>query len=151
MPTYVYCCETCGTRHEKIVAMSQHSAVSTCVCGCKAAQTFDEWSGEVLVKGNCRPFKLDGTCVPIGWERGNTAEAQDARYRKHIAEKKKLARQNDKQAIKGGIRHIGSVPRELLRMRRNQYGNDYLNPCSLSEGELVSQLKSDDLYLPAKD
>ena len=148
MPTYVYCCETCGTRHDKIVAMSQHSPVSTCVCGCKARQTFDEWSGEVLVKGNQRPFKLDGTCVPVGWEHGNTdVQKQDERYRKLIAEKKQLARKNDKQAIKGGIRHIASVPRELYRMRRNQYGKDYLNPAALSEKELVSQLKSDGLYL----
>lgn len=147
MPTYVYACEACGVRHEKIVAMSQHSPVSTCACGHEASQTFDEWTGEVLVKGNQRPFKLDGTCVPIGWERGNTAEKQDARYRRLVAEKKKLARQNDKQAIKGGIRHIASVPRELYRMRRNQYGKDYLNPSALSESELVSQLKSDGLYL----
>jgi putative FmdB family regulatory protein len=147
LPTYAYQCESCGTRHEKVVAMSQHSEVSTCACG-EQAQQVCNWQGDVIVKGNCRPFKLDGTCVPIGWEHGNTdVDKQQARYSKLIAEKKKLARHNDKQAIKGGIRHIASVPRELYRMRRNQYGKDYLNPAALSEKELVAQLKSDGLYL----
>ena len=125
--------------------MAEHVSVLPCDCGGLARQTFGEV--QVLVKGAARPFKLDATCVPIGWEHGNTdVGKQQARYDKIVRDHKKLARQNDKQAIKGGIRHIGSVPRELMRMRQNQYGIDYLNPSTQSPSEIKEQLKSDGLY-----
>ena len=125
--------------------MAEHVAVLPCECGGIARQVFGDV--QVFVKCNQRPFKLDATCVPIGWERGNTdPQKQQARYERRINGYKKLAQQNDKQAIKGGIRHIGSVPRELVRMRRNQYGPDYLDPSVNSPTEIKEQLKSDGLY-----
>jgi hypothetical protein len=132
--------------YERRTSMKDHSPTVQCGCGTLASQVFN-WQGESFVKGNERPFKLDASCVPIGWEHGNTGPRQQERYSKLIAEKKKQARRVDKQAIKGGIRHIASVPRELYRARRNQYGMDYLNPAATTEKELVDQLKADGLYL----
>jgi len=146
MPTYTYECDGCGAMYERHTSMKDHSPTVQCGCGTLASQVFN-WQGESFVKGNERPFKLDGTCVPIGWERGNTGPAQQRRYEKLIAATKKAARKNDKQAIKGGIRLDAKVPRELLRARQNQYGKDYLNPCVLSGKELTEQLKSEGLYL----
>lgn len=115
-----------------------------CPCGGTAARVID-WGGHCIVRGVERPFKLDATSAPIGWERGNTAEAQEARYSRLIEKRRKAARANDKQAIKGGIRSIASVPRELVRERSKQYGKDYFDPTAQSAGELKEKLKSDGL------
>lgn len=145
MPTYTYQCSICGEGQEHFLPMSQRKSSVPCECGAEAAQVFD-WQGESLVKGGSRPFKLDGACVPIGWEKGNTdAEKQERRYQSLIGERKKAAQANDKQAIKGGIRMIASVPRELMRMRQNQYGKEYLDPSRQSSTELKDQLRSDGL------
>lgn len=116
-----------------------------CACGAKAERVYDFSRVQVCVLGNQRDFKLDATCVPIGWDKGNTAEKQEARYRKLIAENKKKALAVDKQAIKGGIRHIATVPREFHRMRSNQYGKKYFDPASQSTTEIKQKLKSDGL------
>lgn len=142
---YEYQCDRCGHRQERILSMTEHVAVVLCECGNVARQCFDH-DITVLVKGGSRDFKLDNVSVPIGWERGVTGAEQQARYDRTIRATKKLAQQNDKQAIKGGIRHIGSVPLELMRSRQNQYGKDYLDPCANSADEIKSQLKSDGLY-----
>jgi putative FmdB family regulatory protein len=145
MPTYTYECEGCGAVHERRTSMSDHSPTIACGCGELASQVWN-WQGESFVKGRERPFKLDGTCVPIGWEKGNTdCEKQEARYRTMIAAERKAAKSNRKQATKQGIRKIGSVPRELMRMRQNQYGKEYLSPSDQGAGEVKSQLKSEGL------
>lgn len=145
MPRYDYECAACGTRQEHQLSWSDYVPEHPCVCGAVAARVFDSMP-EVCVKGNERPFKLDATCVPIGWQHGNTdVEKQERRYKKLINETKKRAQAVDKQAIKGGIRHIGSVPRELMRMRTNQYGKDYLDPAQQSTAEVKEKLRSDGL------
>lgn len=145
MPTYAYKCEACGSEQEHMTSMSNRKDEMPCGCG-GVAQHFINWDGASYVKGNQRDFKLDAVSVPIGWEKGVTGAEQQARYDQHIRATKKLAQQNDKQAIKGGIRHIASVPLELMRSRQNQYGKDYLNPCANSAAEIKDQLKSDGLY-----
>lgn len=125
MPRYDYQCAECGEVAEHTFTMAEKPDVLSCDCGGVSTSLISR-SIEVLVTGNTRPFKLDATCVPVGWEHGNTdVAAQERRYSKMIAETKKAAIANDKQAIKGGVRCIGRVPRELDRMRRNQYGKDY--------------------------
>ena len=127
--------------------MAQHVPAVPCECGGTATQVFNA-DVQVVAKGNQRPFKLDGTCVPIGWERGNTdAEQQQRRYEHIVARDKKAAQENDKQAIKNGIRLIAKVPRELERMRSNQYGAGYFDPTQNTRAELVEKLKADDLYM----
>lgn len=145
MPTYTYKCSSCEEEQEHWLTMSQRTDTKPCVCGGVASQVFN-WGGDSCVLGNERPFKLDKFCVPIGWERGNTdCDAQEARYAKIIGNHRKLAVKNDKAAIKGGIRHRGSVPRELMRMRQRQYGKSYLDPTQNSPKEIESQLASDGL------
>jgi putative FmdB family regulatory protein len=142
---YEYQCDRCGHRQERILSMADHVAVVPCSCGAVARQTFDA-DITVCIKGGQRDFKLDAVSVPIGWEKGVSGAAQQARYDRKIRATKRLAQQNDKAAIKGGIRHIASVPLELMRSRQNQFGKDYLNPCANSATEIKDQLKSDGLY-----
>lgn len=100
----------------------------------------------MLVRGNQRPIKLDWTDMPLGWERGNgNAKKQEERYDEVVNETKKRALAVDKQAIKNGIRHIATVPREMHRLRSKQYGKSYLDPASQSTAELKGKLKSDGL------
>lgn len=116
-----------------------------CECG-GVAERIINWDGNTIVKGSERPYKLDWTSVPVNWEHGNVdPNAQQRRYERHIAEKRKLAVQNDKKAIKGGIRQIASIPRELWRMRTNQYGKDYFSASTQSTAELKTKLKADGL------
>lgn len=145
MPTYVYQCSCCGERQEHFLPMSQRTDSVPCDCGKEAERIFDCSNVSVCNKGAMRDFKLDATSVPIGWERGNTAEKQEARYRKIVGEARNTARAVDKQAIKGGIRHIAKVPREFHRMRSNQFGKAYLDPATQSTAELKDKLKSDGL------
>lgn len=145
MPTYAYKCSSCEEEQEHWLTMSQRTDTMPCACGGVANQVFN-WGGETLVKGGERPFKLDPLCVPVGWEHGNTDCAkQEARYAQMIGEARKNARKNDKQAIKGGIRQIAKVPREIVRMRQNQYGKSYYDPSSQSAGELKAKLDADGL------
>lgn len=115
-----------------------------CGCGGTAVKIIN-WRGDCVVKGTERPWKLDERCAPIGWNHGNTSEAQERRYTKIVEETKKLAVANDRKAIKGGVRQIAKVPREVLRLRQNQYGKDYLDPASQSADEIKSKLRSDGL------
>lgn len=125
MPRYDYQCEDCGDVREHFFLMSEKPAEIECECGGVCSSIISGFV-EVMVTGSTRPFKLDATCMPVGWEKGNVDNvAQEREYQRVIGNHKKLARRHDKQAIKGGIRHIGSVPRELHRMRQNQYGKDY--------------------------
>lgn len=146
MPTYCYRCDRCGEEQEAWHTITTPAPDTLgCSCGKKAKRVFSA-DVEVLVKGRERPMKLDHTCVPIGWERGNTSAAkQEARYSREIQETRNRAHAVDKQAIKNGIRHIAKVPRELHRMRTNQYGKDYYDPSQQSVGELKAKLKSDGL------
>lgn len=145
MPRYEYECAACGERQEFITSMSNHRAQVTCDCGGTATQLY-ETCPEVCVKGGERPFKLDASCVPIGWQHGNTdASVQERRYADLIKSTKADAVKNDKAAIKGGIRHIAKLPRELVRMRQNQYGKDYLDPAQNTVTEIKEKLKSDGL------
>lgn len=144
MPTYTYRCE-CGVEQEKNCSLSERTDQLPCECG-KSAEQVINWRGDCTVKGNQRPMKLDPTCMPIGWERGNVdAAKQERRYDRLIRERKKRALEVDSQAIKNGFRHIASVPRELQRLRSNQYGKDYFDPAAQSLGELKAKLKADDL------
>jgi putative FmdB family regulatory protein len=150
MPTYAYRCGACGRSMESVHGMAEHKSEMACACGSVATQTYDHMP-EFLLKGMPRDFKLDATCVPIGWEHGNTdIKVQQDRYSRKIEGHRKLARQNQSKAIRGGIQHIGSVPRELMRMRQNQYGKDYLNPSATSETELKDQLRSEGLLFEGK-
>lgn len=125
--------------------MRDHTSTQPCSCGGVAEQVFNA-DVEIMCKGNQRPMVLDERCVPLGWERGNTDCArQEAAYAKIVGETRDRARKVDKQAIKGGIRHIARVPRELQRLRTNQYGKDYLDPGSQSKDEIKAKLKSDGL------
>jgi len=143
MPTYTYECGGCGAVYERRTSMQDHSPTVACGCGTLAEQVFN-WQGDSFSKGNMLDYKLDASCVPIGWERGNTdVDQQQQRYSTMVQETRKRARKNDKQAIKGGIRHIAKVPREIVRMRSNQFGKDYLDPSAQSVTELKSKLKAD--------
>lgn len=145
MPTYTYACEACGVEQEHHTPISAHTATVPCGCGSLAAQVYN-WQGETIVKGQQYAFKKDAACLPVGWEHGNLdPDRQEQRYAKLIRETKKRARQVDKQACKGGIRHIASIPRELVRMRSNQFGKDYFDPSEQSTKELKDKLKRDDL------
>lgn len=146
MPTYCYRCPECGAEQEHRQSILLPSPdTQSCECGGSAERLFSS-TVQVICKGAERDMKLDSSCVPIGWEKGNTdAARQEQRYSKLIQETRTRARAVDKQAIKGGIRHIASVPRELHRMRSNQFGKDYLDPASQSKGELKAKLKSDGL------
>jgi len=135
---YDYLCHSCGAETEVVRSIKDAPAPVSCSCGAEMRQQFCDI--EVIVKGGERPFKLDPLCVPVGWEHGNTdPEKQERRYKRIIERDRKAARANDKAAIKGGIRKIATVPRELHRMRTNQYGKDYY------ETDTKQKLKSDGL------
>jgi len=143
MPTYDYECPKCGGRQEVILSISDHQETLPCECGGIAERVFLT-APVVLVKGNQPDFKLDWTDMPIGWEHGNTdCVAQERRYAKIINETKKLAIENDREAIKGGIRHIARIPKELDRARSKQFGNDYFEPSMQSKDDLKAKLKAD--------
>lgn len=147
MPTYSYVCDNCGGHQEHFLALSQHKTTQPCGCGAVARQEIN-WQGESFVRGGERPFKLDPLCVPVGWQHGNTdCEKQEERYRQIIGEARKNARANDKRAIKGGVRLIAKVPREVDRMRKNQYGKDYYDPSTQSTGQLKEKFKADGLLI----
>lgn len=137
---YGFRCGDCDHEQELSCSWSARPSVLPCPeCG-GTAEPVISGGGEVMVLGNQRPWRLDHTCVPIGWEKGNTdPDKQEARYRTLINETRKLAIQNDKAAIKGGIRHVASVPREVHRMRTGQYGKDYY------ETDTKRKLKEDGL------
>lgn len=122
--------------------MADYVGTHACACGGMAERSFTACP-EVLVLGAARDWKIDHRSVPIGWERGNTGREQEARYAAHIEATRKLARANDKKAIRGGIRHIATVPREAVRARNNQFGKDYLDPTQQSTTELKRKLRSD--------
>jgi len=127
MPRYDYQCDTCEAIEEHSFSMADKPESLSCSdkeCGGRSTSLIGRGT-QFIVRGNERPMNLDATCLPIGFEKGNTGPEQQARYSKIINEKRKLAKLNDKEAIKGGIRHIGSVPRELDRLRKRQYGKDY--------------------------
>lgn len=136
---YDFQCAQCGAIEELSFRMADKPDHVTCACGGRAESIISS-NIEVLVHGNERPFKMDPSFLPIGWEKGNVdGAAQERAYSKLIAEERKLARQNDKQAIKNGLRKIGSVPREMHRMRTNQYGKDYYR------SDTAAKLKADGL------
>lgn len=147
MPTYSYKCGACGVGQEHWLTLSQRTATVPCACGGIAQQEIN-WQGESYVRGGERPFKLDPTCVPVGWQHGNTdCEKQEARYAQIIGEARKSARANDKSAIKKGCRLIAKVPREVDRMRKNQYGRDYYDPSEQSPSQLKEKFKADGLLI----
>lgn len=137
---YDFQCAVCGAVEEHRFRMADkpdHVACAT--CGGRAESIFNA-EIQVIVRGGERPFKLDATCLPIGWDKGNTdAEAQERRYAKIINTERKRAVENDKNAIRGGIRKIATVPRELHRMRTQQYGKDYY------QSDTKAKLKADGL------
>jgi len=144
---YGYLCDACGSEPEVSCPMGQAPAEVACPCGAQAHQTFNA-NVQCIIRGNQRMFDVDNlNNRPIGWEWGNTAEAQNRRYSKITADAKKAARKVDKQAIKGGIRLIAKVPRELHRARSNQFGKDYFDPSKQSGAEMKQKLKEDGLYL----
>lgn len=139
MPRYDYQCRECGSVAEHVFTMAEKPDLLACECGGQAASLING-DVEVLVKGNQRPMKLTGTCVPVGWERGNTdPDVQERRYAEIINSERKAVRANDKKAIRNGFRKIASVPRELHRMRTNQYGKSYW------QEDTKAKLKSDGL------
>ena len=144
MPTYCYECESCDARQQHTLSISSHPEEMPCGCGGRAAQLYN-WQGDSFVKGRDRPFKLDERCAVIDWNKGNTPEKQEARYAKIVQETGTLARVNDKAAIKGGIRHIARVPREVVRSRNNEFGKDYLDPSQQSTSDIKDKLKADGL------
>lgn len=145
MPTYTYECPSCEGRQEHWLGIASHPDAMPCKCGGTAEQVMN-WDGGTIVRGRTRDFKLDAMSVPVNWEYGNTdVAAQHRRYEKHIGEKRKLAIQNEKAAIKGGFRQIACIPRELDRMRSNQFGKDHFSTTTQSIGKLKEKLKADDL------
>lgn len=136
---YDFQCAQCGAIEELSFRMADKPDHVTCACGGRAESLISRYV-EVLVHGNERPFKMDPSFLPVGWEKGNTdAAAQQREYSRIIERDRKLAKQNDKKAIKNGLRLIGRVPRELHRMRTNQYGKDYYRE------DTKAKLKSDGL------
>lgn len=144
MPRYGYECSRCHAGFDLTCSWADYRPEQVCECGGMASRVFDT-SFEVCVKGNAPKFELDASCVPIGWEKGNTnAAAAEAAHGRKVRGLKRKAKEVDKQAIKGGIRHIASVPRELHRMRSKQFGKDYWDPASQSKDEMKDKLKRDD-------
>lgn len=139
---YDYECSDCEHQFVVTCSWSDHQPTQVCPeCGGPAPQFFGYSNPQVCVKGNTKDFKLDATCVPLGWDKGNTdVDAQERAYAKKINEERKLAQANDKAAIKNGIRKIGSVPRELVRARQKQFGKDYW------QSDIKAKLKEEGLY-----
>lgn len=137
-----------------MIPASKRKDTHPCECGGVAEQLlFDDEKDEservpgLIIRGNQRPMKVSAIDFPVGWEKGNTnAERQEARYAEAIETTRRRAREVDKDAIKGGIRHIASIPRELHRLRSRQYGKGYFDPGSQSTAELKAKLKADRLY-----
>lgn len=144
MPRYGYECPSCGSSMEVTCSWSDYRPEQACECGGLASRVFDT-TFEVCIKGNTPKFELDASCMPVGWEKGNTdADAAERAHGRKVRALKKRAKEVDKKAIKGGIRHIASVPRELHRMRTKQFGKDYFDPSGQSKEELKDKLKRDD-------
>jgi putative FmdB family regulatory protein len=143
MPRYGYQCSACDAAFDVTCSWADYRSEQVCECGSLALRVYDT-TFEVCVKGNTLPFALDATCVPVGWEKGNTdADAVERAHSKMVASYKKKAQEVDKQAIKNGIRHIARVPRELSRMRSKQFGKDYFDPSQQTTKELKDKLKAD--------
>jgi len=141
MPTYPYKCASCGFEFEQSCSFKDYVPRLQCGCGGWADRT---WCVvEVIAKGTPRDFKLDITDQPIGWHRGNTSEAQEARYEKIVRASKQAALANDSQACKNGMRMIARVPRELDRARRKQFGKDYWDTSDTKQ--IKANLASDGL------
>jgi len=85
MPTYTYECPDCEGQQEHFLSISSHPDEMPCACGGTAPMLFN-WKGDSFEVGKERPFKLGATSLPIGWERGNTGQKQEERYRKLIDE-----------------------------------------------------------------
>lgn len=144
MPRYGFECSRCQTAFDVTCSWEDYRPEQVCECGGQASRVFDT-SFEVCVKGNTPKFELDGTCLPVGWEKGNTdAGAAEAAHGRKVRGLKKKAKEVDKKAIKGGIRHIASVPRELYRMRSKQFGKDYFDPSQQSKDDIKDKLKRDE-------
>lgn len=144
MPTYEFACEACNTVTEVVCAFAALPASVTCDCGSPAQRRFTV--PNAVVRGAARPIKLDGTCVPVGWQYGNRdPEAQERRYAEIIRKERQAAIANDKRAIKQGLRKIATVPRELYRLRSNQYGKDYLDPSCQDTASIKQKLREDDM------
>jgi putative FmdB family regulatory protein len=141
---YGYKCDACGSERDVFRSMSEAPQPVACECSATMHQTFNA-NVECCVKGGERPFSLGATSMPIGWDKGNTGDAQERRYKQLIDSTRKEALKNDRQAIKGGIRHIAKVPREFHRMRTQQYGKAYLDPAEQSADSIKEKLKSDGL------
>lgn len=142
MPRYDFQCAQCGAIEEHTFRMADKPDHLACGCGGQASSIISDQI-ETIVKGNERPYKLDGLCLPVGWENGNTdADAQERAYAKIIASERKQALEVDKKAIKGGIRKIATQPREHHRLRTRQYGRDYY---SGDAADIKAKLKSDGL------
>lgn len=122
---YDFQCAACGAIEEHQFRMADKPDHVACACGGRAESLIS--SGiEVLVKGNERPYMLDATSLPVGWEKGNTdSDGQERAYSDLVRAERKLAADADKTAIKNGVRKIATVPREFHRMRTRQYGKDY--------------------------
>lgn len=142
---YGYQCDSCGAEREVHRSMKDAPSPVACECGSQMRQQFNA-DVECCVKGGERPYHVDATSVPVGWEHGNTdAEAQQRRYKKIVETERALAKKNERRAARSGIRKIASVPREFQRMRTKQYGKEYLDPSRQTVSELKEKLKSDGL------
>jgi putative FmdB family regulatory protein len=141
MVRYDFKCQQCGAIEEHVFSMAQKPDHLTCECGGRAESLISLTAEQVLIKDGERPFKLSALDMPVGWQHGNTdCEKQEARYRKIVARDRKLAADNKKKAIKGGIQKIATVPRELDRLRKKQYGKDYWSE------DTERKLKQDGLF-----
>lgn len=137
MPRYDFQCRSCGAVEEYTFSMAAKPDHLACGCGGRAESLISD-SIEVLVKGNQYAFKLNKYCVPVGWEKGNTdAELQEQRYSKILRRNRKLAQDNKQKARKGGIELIAQVPREMDRLRKQQFGKDYY------EHDTIDKLRRD--------
>lgn len=122
---YDFQCAECGAIEEHQFRMADKPDHVACKCGGRAESLINA-NIEAIVKGRERPFMLNETSRPVGWERGNTdCVAQENYYSQLVQSERKAAAAADKRAIKNGIRKIATVPREFHRMRTQQFGKDY--------------------------
>lgn len=125
MPRYDYECDSCGASAEFTFRMEEMRETVRCSCGGTGRRAFHTCP-EVLVKGNQYGHSLSALDVPVGWQRGNTdPEAYERNMWAQQAALKKVVQENKGHQHKTGIRHIGSIPLVVDRMRRRQFGNDY--------------------------
>ena len=125
MVRYDFECQSCGDVQEHVFRMAEKPDTLPCSCGGVSCSIISDQI-EVIAKDNEPNLRLSALDMPIGWDKGNIDPAkQEARYRKIVARDRKLAGDAKQKAIKGGIQKIATVPRELDRLCKKNYGKDY--------------------------